>query len=101
MSDFIASWAHNFNFWLVFGILGQAIFASRFIVQWLYSERAKKVVVPTIFWWLSLAGGLTLTIYAIQKRDLVFTLGQFSALFIYSPNLCLLHTARRAEGTTG
>lgn len=100
MTDFFASWAHNFNFWLAIGFLGQAIFASRFIVQWWFSERAKRVVVPTVFWWLSLLGGLILTIYAIQKRDLVFTLGQFSGLFIYSRNLWLLHTAKRREVVT-
>ena len=49
MTDFFASWAHNFNFWLAVGFLGQAIFASRFIVQWWFSERAKRVVVPTVF----------------------------------------------------
>ena len=100
MSDFFASCAHNFNFWLAIGFLGQAVFASRFIVQWWFSERAKRVVVPTVFWWLSLGGGLVLTIYAIHKRDLVFTLGQFSGLFIYSRNLWLLHTAKRREVVT-
>lgn len=100
MSDFFSSWAHNFNLWLAIGFLGQGIFASRFIVQWWYSERAKRVVVPTVFWWLSLVGGLTLTVYAVQKRDLVFTLGQASGLFIYSRNLWLLHTAKRREVVT-
>ena len=100
MSDFFASWAHNFNLWLAIGFLGQGIFASRFIVQWWYSERAKRVVVPTVFWWLSLVGGLTLTVYAVKKRDLVFTLGQASGLFIYSRNLWLLHSAKRREVVT-
>jgi lipid-A-disaccharide synthase-like uncharacterized protein len=100
VTEFFASWAHNFNFWLVVGFLGQAIFASRFIVQWLYSERAKRVVVPTVFWWISLSGGVVLTAYAIHKRDLVFTLGQFSGLFVYSRNLWLLHTSKRPEVVT-
>lgn len=100
MADFLASWAHNLNIWLAVGIFGQALFASRFIIQWLYSERAKRVVVPTVFWWISLGGGLVLTAYAIHKRDLVFTLGQFSGLFIYSRNLWLLHTAKRREVVT-
>ena len=97
MTEFLSSWAHNFDFWLAIGFLGQAIFASRFIIQWLYSERAKRVVVPTIFWWISLSGGIILTLYAVHKRDLVFTLGQFSGLFVYSRNLWLLHTTKRAE----
>lgn len=97
MTDFLSSWTHNFDFWLAIGFLGQAIFASRFIIQWLYSERAKRVVVPTIFWWISLSGGIILTLYAVHKRDLVFTLGQFSGLFVYSRNLWMLHTTKRAE----
>lgn len=100
MQAFLESWAHNWSFWLAIGFFGQALFASRFIIQWLYSERAKRVVVPTAFWWISLAGGLVLTVYAIHKRDLVFTLGQFSGLFIYSRNLWLLHTAKRREVVT-
>ena len=45
------------NPWLVIGFLGQACFFSRFLVQWIASERKGESVVPVVFWILSLAGG--------------------------------------------
>lgn len=87
----------HWSWWVIIGFLGQALFASRFIVQWIYSERAKKVVIPTAFWYISLAGGLVLLTYAIHKRDPVFTLGQLMGLFVYIRNLMLLRTEKRRE----
>jgi lipid-A-disaccharide synthase-like uncharacterized protein len=83
--------------WLAIGLLGQGIFSARFIVQWLISEREKRSVVPLAFWYLSLLGGLTLSLYAVYKRDPVFIIGQFSGLFIYVRNLFLIHRERSAR----
>ncbi len=78
--------------WLVLavGFGGQALFSARFIVQWLASERAQRSVMPVSFWYLSLAGGLTLFIYAVYRGDPVFILGQGLGLFIYLRNLWLI-----------
>ena len=65
------------------------MFTGRFVVQWLSSERNKKVTIPTAFWMLSIGGSLLLLTYAIHQRDLVFTIGQSSGLFIYLRNLQL------------
>lgn len=65
------------------------MFTGRFVVQWLSSERNKKVTIPTAFWILSIGGSLLLLTYAIHQRDLVFTIGQSSGLFIYLRNLQL------------
>ena len=46
--------------WLAIGLIGQALFSARFIVQWLQSERVKKSVIPSAFWYFSMAGGATL-----------------------------------------
>ena len=46
--------------WLVLGFTGQAFFSGRFLVQWIASERRKASVVPTLFWYLSIGGGLCL-----------------------------------------
>ena len=46
--------------WLIIGFIGQTIFASRFLVQWVVSERAAKSIIPNIFWWISLAGSMIL-----------------------------------------
>lgn len=82
-------------FWLIIGFLGQAIFSLRFIVQWIASEKEKKSVVPVMFWYLSIAGSLVLLIYAIQRKDPVFIVGQSAGLFIYFRNLALIKNQRQ------
>jgi len=78
------------NTWLIIGFIGQALFSMRFIVQWIASERKGESVIPTLFWYFSLAGGLTLLAYAIYKQDPVFILGQSAGAFIYIRNLVLI-----------
>lgn len=81
--------------WLSVGFLGQAMFTSRFLVQWIVSERARKSVVPDAFWYLSIAGGLSLLSYAVYKQDPVFILGQSTGLIVYVRNLVLLRRNRQ------
>lgn len=83
--------------WLLVGLAGQLLFSMRFILQWLQSERAKRSVVPTAFWYFSVAGGATLLGYAIHRRDPVFILGQGIGLFIYFRNLQLIYRHGAAE----
>lgn len=73
--------------WLGLGLLGQAAFSARFAVQWLASERARRSVVPTPFWVLSIVGSALLLAYSIHRRDPVFILGQSAGLAIYIRNL--------------
>ena len=81
--------------WVIFGLLGQAFFTSRFVVQWVVSERKGRSTVPVAFWYLSMAGGAILFAYAfLYRHDLVFTVGQAAGLFVYGRNLMLI---RRAE----
>ena len=84
----------------ILGLLGQACFFSRFLVQWVASERQRRSVVPTAFWYLSLIGGLLVLIYALWRRDPVFILGQSVGLVVYTRNLILIHTKgeRNAAG---
>jgi len=88
-------WLTPAHIWLAIGFLAQAIFASRFIVQWLASERARASVMPVSFWYLSLGGGLMLLAYAIYRRDPVFILGQATGALIYARNLFLIRRAAR------
>ncbi|RUL81237.1 lipid-A-disaccharide synthase N-terminal domain-containing protein [Tautonia sociabilis] len=82
--------------WLGVGFLGQLAFTSRFLVQWLASERRRDSVVPTAFWWFSLAGGLTLLTYALFRlKDPVIIVGQGAGVLIYTRNLYLISQARR------
>lgn len=80
--------------WLIIGFLGQALFGSRFLIQWLASERKKRSVVPIAFWYCSIAGGLTLLSYAIYKLDPVFICGQAMGVFIYARNLYFVRRER-------
>ena len=77
--------------WIGIGFAGQFFFFSRFLVQWLASEKAKKSVVPVSFWYFSLIGGTVLLFYAIHRRDPVFISGQAVGLFVYVRNLWFIH----------
>lgn len=72
---------------IIVGFGGQALFASRFIIQWIKSEGAKKSVIPVAFWYFSIGGGTVLLLYAIWRQDPVIICGQGLGLFIYARNL--------------
>ncbi|QKP78696.1 lipid-A-disaccharide synthase N-terminal domain-containing protein [Methyloligella sp. GL2] len=72
------------------------MFAMRFLVQWVYTERARQSVVPEAFWYFSLAGGLMLLTYAIYRMDPVFILGQAMGLIVYIRNLYFIWHHKRA-----
>ncbi|MDD5218032.1 MAG: lipid-A-disaccharide synthase N-terminal domain-containing protein [Candidatus Omnitrophica bacterium] len=77
--------------WLIIGFGGQGLFFARFLVQWVVSERQKRSVVPTAFWYLSIVGGAITLTYAIHRRDPVFIAGQSIGLFVYARNLWLIY----------
>ncbi|WP_329741854.1 lipid-A-disaccharide synthase N-terminal domain-containing protein [Dyella sp. A6] len=76
--------------WIGAGFLAQALFGARFVVQWLYSEARGRSVVPTVFWYFSVAGGAILLAYAIHRREPVFIVGEATTLLIFLRNLQLL-----------
>ncbi|MDT8387714.1 MAG: lipid-A-disaccharide synthase N-terminal domain-containing protein [Thiogranum sp.] len=81
--------------WLTIGFAGQLLFSARFIVQWLSSERQRRSVVPLAFWYFSIAGGITLFVYAVHIGDPVFILGQSMGVLIYARNLWFLRRERQ------
>jgi len=83
--------------WVLVGFIGQALFGSRFLLQWLASEQARRSVIPTAFWYLSLAGSSILLAYAIHRDDPVFIAGQAGGLAIYLRNLHLIKKAAAVE----
>ncbi|MDX2298149.1 MAG: lipid-A-disaccharide synthase N-terminal domain-containing protein [Xanthomonadaceae bacterium] len=85
------------SIWIIVGLLGQALFSARFILQWLASERARRSVVPKAFWYFSIAGSAVLLAYAIHRVDPVFIVGQAAGFAIYLRNLYLLKVAHRAS----
>ena len=76
---------------LVIGFTGQGLFASRFIFQWIYSEKKGESLIPVAFWYLSIFGGIGLLIYAISRKDPVIIVGQLFGIFIYLRNLILIY----------
>lgn len=82
--------------WIGIGFVGQTLFMSRFLVQWIVSERKRESVIPMAFWWLSITGGLTLLAYAIWRQDPVFILGQSTGVIVYFRNLVLIRRKARS-----
>jgi lipid-A-disaccharide synthase-like uncharacterized protein len=79
---------------VLFGILAQFLFAARFIVQWIASERAGRSIMPLAFWFFSLGGGILTLIYGLIRREPVIILGQALSLLIYVRNLMLIFGER-------
>ncbi|EOZ95232.1 Polymyxin resistance protein ArnT, undecaprenyl phosphate-alpha-L-Ara4N transferase [Indibacter alkaliphilus LW1] len=79
------------GFLLTWGTLGQLIFTSRFVVQWVYSEKLKDSVFPVSFWYISTLGALLIASYAIMRNDAVLFIGQGFGLIVYLRNLYLHH----------
>ncbi len=82
---------------LFIGFFGQALFASRFIIQWIYSERKGISSIPIVFWYLSIFGGIGLLTYAIFRKDPVIILGQTFGIFIYLRNLILIYKKKNEK----
>lgn len=83
--------------WAVVGLVAQIAFASRFIVQWIASERRGESIIPISFWYLSLIGTSGLLLYAIVRADPIFILGQSMGSIIYTRNLMLIYRRRAAD----
>jgi lipid-A-disaccharide synthase-like uncharacterized protein len=88
----------NLDWGILIGYVAQAMFAMRFVVQWIASERAGHSVIPTTFWFFSIGGGLMLLGYAIYRKDPVFILGQAFGVWVYLRNLYFI-MRDRGSGT--
>ena len=85
------------NRWVVIGLAGQFVFASRFIIQWIASERKGTSIIPLSFWYLSIAGSTILLLYAIHIADPVFIVANLFTGVIYIRNLMLIGKHRQAS----
>ena len=79
------------NIMIIIGFGGQALFAARFLIQWIRSESAQKSVIPIAFWYFSITGGIVLLTYAIWRKDPVIIAGQSVGVLIYARNLYFIH----------
>tara|TARA_B100000945_G_scaffold269634_1_gene230610 strand:+ start:286 stop:573 length:288 start_codon:yes stop_codon:yes gene_type:complete len=91
----VINYLNNLNslelLFLTIGFIGQGLFASRFIVQWILSEKKGESTIPVIFWYLSIFGGIGLLTYAIFRKDPVIIIGQLFGILIYLRNLILIY----------
>lgn len=84
----------------VFGFFAQGLFYCRFIVQWVATERRKLSVVPELFWYFSITGGLLMFTYGVFRTDPVIMIGQSTGIFIYSRNLWFIWKEKRENART-
>ena len=86
-------WKHlngGVNYWTIFGLVGNVMFTSRFVVQWYVSEKLKQSVIPRNFWHLSFLGGLINLIYALHIGAIPFILGALLPPVVAFRNLILI-----------
>lgn len=69
------------------GFIAQGFFSARILVQWILSERARRVLSPTVYWVFSLAGSILLFVYGWLRTDFSIMLGQLISYYIYVWNL--------------
>ncbi|WP_340199208.1 lipid-A-disaccharide synthase N-terminal domain-containing protein [Ascidiimonas sp. W6] len=77
--------------WLIYaiGFLAQLLFSGRMLLQWILSEKNKKVLTPRLFWQLSLFASFLLFVYGWLRDDFAIMLGQTLTYFIYIRNIQL------------
>jgi lipid-A-disaccharide synthase-like uncharacterized protein len=94
-------WGLDWSYLTILGLIGTCIFSTRFLIQWIASEKKGDSVIPVSFWYWSIAGSVVMCLYFIFKRDPVGILAYLPNSFIYFRNLHLikrqqLAAARRA-----
>lgn len=96
-----APWLYGHSYWwTVFGFLGSALFGSRFILQWMASEKRRTLYVPAYFWHLSFWGSVINLIYAFHIDNAPIIFGVIALPIIYGRNLVLLRRTQCEEGKT-
>lgn len=88
-------------FWIVVGVVGQGLFACRFVIQWLATEKKKESVIPVAFWYFSMAASLCMCASFVQLREWVFAVGVATTFPIYARNLWIIHRGKSvlSDGT--
>ncbi len=88
----------DWHAWKAVGWLGNLAFFSRFLIQWYATEKHQRVVIPALFWWLSLLGSLLLLAYAAcYQHDSVFIFAYAFTWIPYIRNLVIHRRHQHAE----
>lgn len=88
-------------FWILVGVAGTALFACRFIVQWLVSESQGKSVVPVSFWYISVAAAVLQSSSFFQQQEWVYGIGVASNVPVYLRNLYLIRKGGSGASISG
>ena len=88
-------------YWETTAFIGEAVFAGRFVLQWLVSEFRKRSYVPVGFWYMSIIGSVILLAYAIHIQKLVFILAFSLQILIYGRNLHLIRREALIKADSG
>ncbi|MCD8138950.1 MAG: lipid-A-disaccharide synthase N-terminal domain-containing protein [Planctomycetaceae bacterium] len=83
--------------WELFGLVGEGLFFARLVAQWAASEKRKKPVIPTVYWYMSLAGAIILVLYALHIGSFPVLLPQVVGLVFYSRGLQLEYISRKND----
>jgi lipid-A-disaccharide synthase-like uncharacterized protein len=87
----------NYWLWKCIGFAGIGTFGTRFLVQWLYSEKHKESKIPPIFWWQSLIGTMLCLAYFVRQQDSVGIAGYVLNVIPYTRNLMLVYSKKRRD----
>src|SRR5438445_9795824 len=103
LSQAVGSYLHEvfvakFQWWVLVGYGAQIMFTMRFLVQWIASERAGRMVMAIAFCFFSIGGGFLLLAYALHMADPVVILSQTFDVSLYAHNL-YFETRDRHRGT--
>jgi lipid-A-disaccharide synthase-like uncharacterized protein len=89
-------WGLDWSSLTLLGLLGNAVFTTRFLIQWMASEKKGESVIPVAFWYWSILGSVIMCLYFIFRHDPVGILGYLPNSFIYCRNLHLIRKRRIA-----
>ena len=87
----------TWSWWKVIGWTGNVVFFSRFVVQWIATERHKQVVIPAVFWWLSLLGSLLILAFALHEKSSVFIFANAFGWIPYIRNIVIHYRNKAAR----
>lgn len=79
----------NIPDWIMFtiGFGAQLFFTARTLLQWVLSEKEKKVSSPSAYWVFSVLGAWLMFLYGVLRNDFSIILGQIISYYVYLWNL--------------
>ena len=86
----------DWSYLVILGLIGNATFSMRFLVQWWASERQGESVIPVSFWYWSIGGSILMFFYFLFRRDPVGVIAYLPNSIIYIRNLMLIRKRRLA-----